>query len=1064
MLDPLNRFVLGQKLLVLLGAVLLLGAGAVAWNHLPIDAFPDVTNVQVMVLTNAPGLAPGEVERLITFPIEIEMGGLPDVQLVRSLSKSGLSQVVVIFEDHVDTYFARELVFQRLATAKEQLPEGVEPELGPISTGLGEIYQYVLEAGHSCPKHPREWSHEAGKCSQCGTPLVAPEHDLMELRTLQDWLVSPQLRTLPGITEVNSFGGFVKQFHVVPDPDRLLKYGIALQDIVAALEANNANAGGGYIVKDWEQVNVVSKGLVADAEDIERIVLHARGGTPVYLKDVADVRLGSQTRNGAVTRDGEGEAVIGMTIMLKGANSKHVVDSVRAAIPEVQKSLPPGVKITPFYDRTDLIQACIGTVSTALGQGVLLVIAVLFVLLWDLRAALSVAVSLPLTAAAAFLLMGSQGVTANLMSLGGLAIAIGMVVDASIIVTENIARHLHEKADSGLSRSAIAFEAVREVARPVVFAVLIIVIVFVPLFTLESLEGKMFRPLALTICFALLGSLVIAFTVVPVLGALAIKQHGARGDTLLVRAIQAVYNPILALAMRGRWITVAAFAGVLVGTLSLLPKLGTEFLPALDEGAIAINVVRLPTASIDGSARQCTEIERRLLAKFPEVTTVVSKTGRAEIAEDPMGPEQSDIFIMLKPKEQWESGRTKAQLVQAISHELEQIPGISPAFSQPISLRVNELISGIKSDVAIKIFGDDMAVLQATAEKIAPILSGVEGGRDIKIEQVSGFSELAVHMNREAMARHKVNVEDVNALIETAVGGKAATTVFEGQKRFAVVVRFPLGRRDRKEALERLLVPSPLGYNVPLADLATLDDVAVPAQVSRENSTRRLIVECNVRGRDLGSFVQEAKSRLAPIEAALPQGYRLAWGGQFENQQRAMRRLQLVVPVALLLIFVLLFSSLGSLKSALLVLVNLPFALVGGILAIYLLDINLSVSASIGFIALFGATIEDGLVLVSFFDQLRAKGVPLREAVVTACRMRVRSVIMTSLTTVLGLLPMLYASGSGSEIQKPLVAVVFGGLISSLALTLIILPVLYALVNGLPSGREPQDAPSAAPA
>ena len=843
MLDRIVQFVLKQKLLVLLAGVLLLGAGAVAWHNLPIDAFPDVTNVQVMVLTDAPGLAPGDVERLITFPIEIEMGGLPDVKLVRSLSKSGLSLVVVIFEDDVDTYFARELVFQRLAQAKEQLPEGIDPELGPISTGLGEIYQYVLEAGFYCLKHPREWAPAEAKCTQCGAALVEAKHDLTELRTLQDWLVSPQLRTLPGITEVNSFGGFVKQFHVVPDPDLLLKYKISLRDILEALEANNANAGGSYIVKDWEQINVVSKGLVVDMRDIERIVLHAEDGTPVYLKDVAAVRLGQQTRNGAVTKDGQGEAVVGMTIMLKGSNSKHVVDRVLAAIPDVQRSLPPGVKLTPFYDRTDLIQACIRTVSSALGQGVILVVAVLFVVLWDLRAAATVAVSLPLTAAVAFLLMGWQGVTANLMSLGGLVIAIGMVVDGAIVVTENISRHMREKGDSDLSRVEIALGAVREVARPVVFAILIIMIVFVPLFTLESMEGKMFKPLALTICFALLGSLAAAMTVVPALACLVVKRRtGGARENVIVRIIQAVYTPMLSVALRGRWVTVAVAAAIMVGAFSLLPRIGTEFLPALDEGAIAINVVRLPTASIAGSARQCTEIERRLLAAFPEITTVVSKTGRAEIAEDPMGPEQSDIVIMLKPKEEWEGGRTKAQLVQAISEELEAFPGISPAFSQPISLRVNELISGIKSDVAIKIFGDDMDVLRATAEKIAPILSGVRGARDIKIEQVSGSSELVVQMDREAMARHKVNVADVNLLIEAAVGGKEATTVFEGQKRFAVLVRFPLQRRDRQEALERLLVPSPLGHNVPLGELASIEEAPVPAQVSRENSTRRLIV------------------------------------------------------------------------------------------------------------------------------------------------------------------------------------------------------------------------------
>ncbi|MHC4548872.1 MAG: efflux RND transporter permease subunit [Planctomycetota bacterium] len=1057
MLDTILRFALQQKLLVLLAAAILVGAGVVAWNRLPIDAFPDVSNTQVMVLTNAPGLTPSEVERLITFPIEIEMAGLPDVRQVRSLSKAGLSQVVVIFEDHVETYFTRELVFQRLAQAREKLPEGFEPEMGPISTGLGEIYQYLLEAGWYCPEHVRRWSRVPGRCEACSRELVQREKDLTELRTIQDWMVAPQLRRLPGINEVNSFGGFVKQYHVVPDPAKLLKYEIPLRELIEVVEANNANAGGSFIVKDWEQVNIVAKGLVKDASDIERIVLKAKDGTPVYLRDVAEVRVGHQTRNGAVTKDGEGEAVIGMAIMLKGSNSKIVVERVKEEIPTIRKSLPPGVEITPFYDRTDLIQACIRTVSDALGQGVLLVVAVLFLLLWDLRAALVVAASLPVTAATAFLIMDWQGVTANLMSLGGLAIAIGMVVDGAIVVTENIARHMSDQAEADLSRTQIALGAVREVARPVFFAILIILLVFLPLFTLESMEGKMFKPLALTICFALVGSLVASLIVVPVLGGLVVKRRRAGGSgNPLVRAIQAIYRPALELALRGRWTTVAVAAAVMVGAFSLLPRIGTEFLPALDEGAVAINVVRLPTASVAGSARQCTEIERRLRARFPEITTVVSKTGRAEIAEDPMGPEQSDIFIMLKPSGEWKTGRTKQDLIEAIRGELDRIPGINPAFSQPIALRVNELISGIKSDVAIKVFGEEMDLLRATAERIAPILSTVRGARDIKIEQVSGFSELAVEMDREAMARHRVNAADINLLIEAAVGGAVASTVFEGQQRFDIVVRYPVEARDRVDRIERLLVLSPHGYRVPLGELVTIREVSVPAQISREDAHRRLIVETNVRGRDIGSFVAEAQVKLAEVERDLPQGYRLTWGGEFENQQRAMARLRVVVPIALLLIFIMLFSSLGSLKSAVLVLVNLPFALVGGIVAIWLLDINLSVPASIGFIALLGLAVENGLVLVSFFDQLKAQGKRVREVIVEACLLRVRPLTMTTLTTLLGLLPLLYATGSGSEIQKPLVAVVFGGLVSSLALTLIILPVLYGLWNGLkPEAARP---------
>jgi len=1049
MLDKLLHFILHQRLLVVLAAIVLLGAGAVAWNHLPMDAFPDATNQQVMILTEAPGLTPTEVERLVTFPIEIDMGGLPDISQVRSLSKTGLSQVIVIFEDHVDTYFARQVVFERLEQVTDKLPEGIAPELGPISTGLGEIYQYVLEAGYYCPTHRQVWSHTEDKCPECSTALEKSQYSLMDLRTIQDWVVSPQLRRLAGVNEVNSFGGFVKQYHVIPDPALLLKYAISLNDILEALRSNNANAPGSFIVRDWEQINVVSKGLAQGIPDIEKIVLKAEKGTPIYLRDVAEIQIGHQTRNGVVTKDGQGEVVCGMVIMLKGSNSKRVVDRVRAEISEIQKSLPAGVRISPFYDRTNLIQACIRTVSTALGQGIVFIILVLFIVLWDIRAALTVAISLPLTAGATFILMDWQGVTANLMSLGGLVIAIGMIVDGAIVVTENIARHMQDKANSDMSRTTIAFEAVREVVRPVMFAILIIVVVFLPLFTLQAMEGKMFKPLALTICFALIGSLAVSLTIVPVLGSLVIKRSaGQTRENLLIRIIHAVYIPILSLAMRGRWITIAIAGALMVGAFSVLPRIGTEFLPPLDEGALAINVVRLPTASTEGSAKQASEIERRLLAKFPEISTVVSKTGRAEIAEDPMGPEQSDLLIMFRPNYEKEFNRSKEEIVQAISEELTAFPGIRPAFSQPIALRVNELISGIKSDVAIKIFGDDINVLTSTAERIAPILAGIKGAEDVKIEQVSGFSQIEIQPDRETAARHMINIEDINLLVETAIGGKVATTVFEGQRRFAIQVRFPVEKRADIDVIEQLLVPSPLGYNVPFEELATINDVEVPAQISREDSRRRLIVECNVRGQDIGSFVEEAKQKLRAVEDNLPAGYRLAWGGQFENQQRAMARLKVVVPVALLLIFVMLFSSLNSIKSSFLILTNLPFAVVGGIMAIYLLKIHLSVAASIGFIALLGVAVENGLVLVSLFDQLRKRGKKVYDSVFEACRLRVRPLMMTTLTTLMGLLPMLYATGSGSEIQQPLVAVIFGGLISSLALTLIILPVMYVLFNG----------------
>ncbi len=1019
MLDGLIRFMLSQRVLVLILTAILIAGGMVAWRQLPIDAFPDVTNVQVMILTEAPGLSPVDVEQRITFPIELAMQGLPGVRQVRSLSKSALSQVVVILEDRVDIYFARQLVFERLASAKGDLPEWAQPEMGPISTGLGEIYQYTLESD---------------------------TRSLMELRTIQDWLVAPQLRPLPGITEVNSFGGYVKQYQVLVEPDWLLQYGVTLRDVVEAVEANNANAGGNYIVKGWEQAYVRSLGLIQSVEDIEDIVLEAKDGTPVFIKDVARVTLGGETRQGAVTRDGRGETVAGMTIMLKGANSKEVVDRVKEAVSRIQARLPEDVRISPFYDRTALIQACIRTVSSALVQGGILVILVLFLFLGNLRAALVVAVSLPLTAFFAFILMGASGVTANLMSFGGLAIAIGMIVDASIIVSENIARHLSEQRSSGRAYRDIAFEATREVARPILFAILIIVIVFIPLFTLEQMEGKMFKPLALTMCFATLGSLVVALTIVPVLSSLILGGRPVSRENWMVRTLKRGYTSLLRVALRRRGLTIGIALGLFVISLALVPVLGTEFLPPLDEGAIAINVVRLPSASLDGSVAVGTFIEKRL-ARFPEVRTVVTKTGRAEISEDPMGPEQSDIIIMLHPKSRWNTGRSKAQLVDDIEADLSQIPGLRFAFSQPIALRVNELISGIKSDLAIKIFGPDLDLLMESAGKVAGVVSEVEGARDVVVEQISGFHQIEVVVDRKAIARYRINVADINEIIETAVGGRVATTVVEGQKRFAVLVRYPESARRDLETLRRILVRSPEGTSVPLGQLARIEEVEAPAQITRENNHRRIAVECNIRGRDMGRFVEETREKLQPVVEGLRDGYFLEFGGQFENQQRSMRRLSIVVPISIALIFLMLFSAFGSLRSALLVLSNLPFALVGGVLTIFLLGINLSVSAAIGFIAVFGIAVEDGTVMVSFFNRFRQEGLSPMAAVEKGCHLRFTSVLMTSLTTLLGLTPMFFATGSGSEIQRPLAAVVLGGLASALVLTLLVLPALYSVVE-----------------
>jgi cobalt-zinc-cadmium resistance protein CzcA len=1028
MLDKFINIVLHQRLLVLLAAVAVLFGGIFAWKSLPVDAFPDVTNVQVMVLTEAPGLAPLDVEQQITTPIELSLQGLPGVTQVRSLSKAALSQVIIVLEDGADIYFARQQVFQRLQAARKQLPAWAEPEMGPISTGLGEIYQYTLESD---------------------------THSPMELRTFQDWYIAPQLRTIPGVNEVNSFGGYVKQYQVLVDQNRLFKYGITLPDVLEAIERNNANAGGNFLVRDWEQSYVRSIGLIASLADLEGIVLRARDGTPVCLRDVAEIRIGPETRRGAVTRDGRGEAVAGMVIMLKDQNSKLVVDAVKKYIPKIQAGLPKGVRINAFYDRTALIQACIQTVSRALFEEGLFVILVLFVFLANARATVIVALSLPFTAFLTFILMRAFGITANLMSLGGLAVALGTVVDGSIVACENIARHLAGRSErTGVTRTRVVYEAVREVARPILFAILIIVISKLPLFALEQMEGKLFRPLALTMVFAMASSLVVALTVIPVVASGFLRGAREEREPLAMRLAKRLYLPVLRGALRYPKSVLALALALLAGTLLLVPHVGTEFLPQLDEGAIAINVVRLPSASLEGSVAVGTEIERRIRASFPEVRTVVTKTGRAEISEDPMGPEQNDVVIMLHPRAEWKSGRTKPQLVAAIQEELAAIPGVRLSFSQPIALRVNELISGIKSDLAVKFFGADLDALRENANRAAVVMQGIRGAEDVKVEQVSGFPQVEIVVDRKAIARHKINIADINDIVETAVGGKVASTVIEGQMRFAVLVRFPPELRRGIAELERILVPVPGGARVPLGELARIREVEAPAQISRENGMRRVVVECNIRGRDMGSFVEEVRAQIRPIVATLPEGSVVDFGGQFENQQRAMQRLAIVVPLSISLIFLLLFLAFRSARNALLVLINLPFAFIGGILLILVLKINLSVSASVGFITLFGVAVQNGVLLISFFAQLRAQGLTPDEAVRQGCELRLRPLLMTSLAAFLGLWPMLYATGSGSELQRPIAAVVMGGLVTALLLTLIVLPVLYSMMEGRESRRR----------
>lgn len=1011
----LVTYLLRQRTLVLLGTLVLVAFGIASWLRLPIDAFPDVTNTQVMILAKAPGLAAVDVEQRVSYPIEQVMRGLPRVQQVRSLSKAGLAQVVIVFEDGADTYWTRQIVFERLAMAREQLPPGVEPALGPISTGLGEIYQYTVEGdGQSA----------------------------MELRTVQDWIVAPLLKPIPGVNEVNSFGGEVKQFQVLVSPEKLLKYGLTVSDLVEAVEQGNANAGGGVVVRGWEQFYMRGVGLLGDIPDIERIVLKARDGSPIYVRDVAEVVIGAEPRQGAVTRDGQGEVVAGMIIMLKGANAKEVVSRVKAAIARIQGALPPAVRLNVFYERTSLIEACIKTVVDALLEGGILVILVLFLFLAELRTALIVVFSLPLTFLVSFILMGQAGLGSNLMSLGGLAFSVGMVVDASIVVVENIRRRLARPTEQRPKRRIVA-EALVEVARPVTFSVLIIAVILVPLFTLQGIEGKMFAPLAATMLIALVVSLLVALTVIPVLAEWLLRQAPEK-ELGFVRRCHHAYARLLGRAVGRPGVTLGISGAVLVAAVVLLPFMETEFMPPLDEGAIAINVVRLPNASLDGSVRVATFIEERL-RKFPEVETVVSKTGRAEISEDPMGPEQTDVLVMLKPRTGWGGGRDKAELVEAMQKDLSEIPGVRLSFSQPIALRVNELISGVKSDLAVKVVGPDLAVLKQFADRAAAELQGIEGARDVKVEQVSGMSQLDVVIDREAVARHGIKIAAVNAAIETAVAGKRATTLIDGQRRFAVVVRFPESARGDIPDIERLLIAAPGGERVPLAQIARFQMVEAPAQVSRENGLRRVVAEVNIRGRALGGFVAEAQDRLAPLVKVLPAGYLVEYGGQFENQERAMRQLAFVVPVALLLITVLLSMALGSLWNALLVLLNLPFALVGGVLAVVAFRMPVSVSAAVAFIVLLGIAVQNGVVLVAFFRQLRAQGESVADTVTKGCALRFRPLLMTALTSFIGHLPMLYATGPGADIQKPLAVVVMGGLVTATLLTLIVLPTIYGI-------------------
>lgn len=1021
MINSVLNFAVRQRLLVILASLILTGFGLLSLKQIPIDAFPDVTNVQVQVLASAGGMSPPEVEKLVTRPIEIQMGGLPRLTEIRSVSKIGLCAITIVFEDGVNDYFAQQLVSERLAAVRESLPPEVEVSLGPITTGLGEVFQYTLVSKD-------------------------PKYDATELRTVQDYIVRPLLRTVPGVTDVNSFGGLVKQFQVIINPDRLTSLGVSMRQVFEALAKNNSNASGNFIEHQSEQYVVRGLGLVKSISDIENIIVATHEHTPIFVRDVAEVKIGAELRQGAVTANGEGEAVAGIVLMLKGASGRDVVNAVKEKLPAIQKALPKGVELVPFYDRTDLVKKAIHTVTKALQEGAVFVLIILIVLLADLRSAIIVTLVLPLSALFAFIMMKWWGMSANLMSLGGLAIGIGMMVDGAVVMVENIHRHLIEKpnekhAHARDNKIETVLYAAKEVGRPIVFGIFMIIIVFLPLFTLQGFEGKMFAPLPFTISFALLGSLILSLTLVPMLCTFLLKQVPHSHDPFHIRWLKHGYLRLLAPCVRHPWIVVLSAGAMLAGSFSLVPWIGTEFLPALDEGSIAVQTFRIPSISLPQSLDLQTRAEK-ILRRFPEVIDVVSKTGRADIASDPMGVELSDVIVTLKPHDEWTTTKSKDELVAKMRDALAELPGVASSFSQPIALRVDELVSGVKSAIGIKIFGDDLEVLKRKGEAVARVLQTVRGAADVNVEKVSGLAYLEIEVDRDRIARYGINVADVHDVIETAIGGKEASKVYDGQKVFGLAVRFPENARNDVEPIRSILIPSPRGALIPMGQLANVSVAEGPAQISREMGQRRIVIECNVTDRDIGSFVRETKSK---IDAAvkLPPGYVMTWGGQFENQQRAMARFAIVVPITLAAIFLLLFSSSNSVKQAVLIILNIPFALIGGILALAIGQFNLSVSASVGFIALFGVAVLNGVVMVSHFNELRREGMDVENAVIKGAVLRLRPVLITAAVAALGLIPMLFANGPGSEIQKPLAAVVIGGLISSTVLTLFILPTLY---------------------
>jgi cobalt-zinc-cadmium resistance protein CzcA len=1036
MLNGIIATALRQRLILVVVALVMVGFGVNAAKHLSVDAFPDVANVQVQIATEAPGKSPEEVERFVTIPIEISMTGLPGMTDMRSLNKPGLSLITLVFTDESDLYRERQMVSERLAELRDRMPEGVTPVLGPITNALGEVYQYTLERpGESKSKH------------------VLTRDELIERRTLQDWVVRPLLRSISGVAEINSTGGFVKQYETLVDPQKLHYHNLTINQVRDALAHNNANEGGGVLPQHAEQYLIRSVGLVRNLDDIRNIVLKESAGTPVYIRDVAEVRIGTEVRYGAMMKNGYTEAVGGVVLMTSGGNAKEIVSRVKERVEEINSKhmVPDGLQIVAYYDRSQLVDAAIHTVTEVLGEGVIFVVVILFLFLGDLRSSFIVSANLVLTPLLTFLVMNQLHISANLMSLGGLAIAIGLMVDGSVVVVENVfgklshATHGAHEAVSTKSKMHAVLAAVQEVATPTVFGVTIIILVFLPLMTLEGMEGKMFAPLAYTIAIALAISLVLSLTLSPVLCSYLLKG-GSEDDTWLVRILRRPYNGMLHWAQNHRKTMIIGVIAMFIGALCLFPFLGTSFIPEMQEGTLSPNADRVPNISLEESLKMEKQMQAQML-QVPGVENVVSRVGRGESPADPAGPNEADVLASLTNFDDRPRGMTQDGIAEQIRTRLASLPGINLVMSQPISDRVDEMVSGVRADVAVMLYGDDLDTLVKKANDIARVASGIQGTQDTRVDRMGGQQYLTIDIDRGAIARYGLNAADVNDVIETAIAGKSATEIYEGERRFAGVVRLPSRLRDSIEDVRELLISSPDGPRVPLKELARVQVVEGPALINRSMGKRRIIVGVNVQNRDLGGYVKELQAKVEQ-QVPLPTGYTIEWGGQFHNMERALNHLMIIVPITVAAIFFLLFVLFRSVRYAALIITVLPLASIGGIIGLFVSGEYLSVPASVGFIALWGIAVLNGVVLVSYIRKLRHEGRSQEEAVREGTALRFRPVMMTAAVAALGLVPFLFASGPGSEIQRPLAIVVIGGLVTSTALTLLLVPVIYPLFEG----------------